>query len=80
MPSFFDTLMLTKQNSVRNGWISCTDGSNYQSICTLKCNFGYEIFGEYSWSKCSADREWWPKLPICKSKRFFCYKTKHLHY
>ena len=65
----FNEPKLIKQNSVRNGWVTCTDGSKYQSTCTLKCNYGYEIFGEHKWSQCGADNEWWPKLPICKSEK-----------
>lgn len=51
-----------------NGVVDCTDGSRYESICTLKCNKGFEMSEGKGRTKCLSTTEWSKDIGNCKSK------------
>ncbi|KAK3085610.1 hypothetical protein FSP39_006044, partial [Pinctada imbricata] len=46
---------------------TCTDGNNYRSVCTYKCDLGYDIEpGMTRVRVCSANKQWRGDAPKCR--------------
>ena len=51
----------------KTGFLSCTEGNRFNSVCTLRCSAGYELEG-HSIISCLSDGKWNNSIGICKSK------------
>ena len=73
-----------------NGRVDCSDGINFQSVCTFTCNSGFELDAGAEGTSdgldteaevtslkrtCTSDSEWTDNGPIkCKSKPNIIYE------
>ena len=51
-----------------NGVVTCTEESYFRSVCSVKCNKGYELVGPTS-TRCSKSAGWEPVIGYCQSKK-----------
>uniref|UniRef100_H2Y7G0 Uncharacterized protein n=1 Tax=Ciona savignyi TaxID=51511 RepID=H2Y7G0_CIOSA len=56
----------TLQQTELHGSITCSNNAFYESVCTVKCNKGYELSGENNVTSCSSSLEWTPQLSACE--------------
>lgn len=49
-----------------NGDVTCTNGSEVDSVCVFQCNEGYEMYGEASLTcESNGDTRWTNNPPSC---------------
>nr|XP_039271172.1 sushi, von Willebrand factor type A, EGF and pentraxin domain-containing protein 1-like [Styela clava] len=52
-----------------NGNILCSHGDEFESVCELACNKGYEVTDGRASTMCGDDRTWTPRLGTCQRIR-----------
>lgn len=64
-PSCKKVTCSSSQLSLFNGNADCSDGNEYNSVCSYRCKVGYQIEG-IAESLCQKDGEWSYPVPYCR--------------